>query len=144
MDSDYPVNFRFELNFMGEDAAFSEVTGISKEISVEEVVSGGENRYKYRLPIVSTSQNLILKRAVVPSGSAFIIWVMAVFENGFFLPIVTVPIMVSLLDHKGDISVMWLFHDCYPVKYSVSDLKSDGNEIAIESVELAYSHFNVI
>jgi hypothetical protein len=41
------------------------VTGISKERSLEEVVCGGENRFKYRLVGIATSQNLVLKRAKV-------------------------------------------------------------------------------
>jgi len=64
MASSYPVGFYFELSFRGEDAAFQEVSGMSKELSVEEVVCGGENRFKYRLPTVSSSQNLVLKRAL--------------------------------------------------------------------------------
>ncbi|MFZ0597999.1 MAG: phage tail protein, partial [Flavobacterium sp.] len=63
--TDYPVSFYFTLSFSGVDAAFKEVSGISKELSMEEIVCGGENRFKYRLPTVSNSQNLVLKRAIV-------------------------------------------------------------------------------
>ena len=61
MASDYPVSFYFTLPFAGVDAAFKEVSGISKELSIEEIVCGGENRFKYCLSTVLSSQNLILK-----------------------------------------------------------------------------------
>ncbi|MEZ4873956.1 MAG: phage tail protein [Flavobacteriaceae bacterium] len=65
LQSSYPVSFYFKLSFKGVDAAFQEVSGISKELGVEEVVCGGENRFKYRLPTTTSGQNLVLKRAVV-------------------------------------------------------------------------------
>ncbi|WP_422360461.1 phage tail protein [Reichenbachiella sp.] len=143
MASNYPVSFRFQLSFKGEDAAFQEVSGISKEMSVEEVVSGGENRFKYRLPTVSSTQNLVLKRAMVPKGSKLIKWVSDSVFAGLAKPIQTKDVLVSLLDEKGKTCVKWTFHKAYPVKYSVSDLKSDGNDLAIESIELAYTFFEL-
>ena len=74
MASDYPVRFYFTLSFPGVDATFKEVSDISKELSIEEIVCGGENRFKYRLPTVFSSQNLILKRAIVPIGSLLMYW----------------------------------------------------------------------
>lgn len=36
---------------------------------------------------------------------------------------------------------MWTFYNAYSVKYSVSDIKSQENELVIESIELAYTYF---
>lgn len=143
MASNYPVGFRFQLSFKGEDAAFQEVSGISKEMSVEEVAGGGENRFKYRLPTISSTQNLILKRAVVPEGSELITWVSNSIFDGLSLPIIPHDVSVSLLDEQGMATVMWTFHKAYPVKYAVSDLKSDSSDIVIETIELAYTYFEV-
>ncbi len=142
-NSTYPVSFYFELSFNGEDAAFQEVSGIAKELSVEEVVCGGENRFKYRLPTVSTSQNLILKRAVIPAGSKLNDWCSSCIDEGLVNKIVPHDVSVSLLDAEGTVSIMWTFHNAYPVKYSVSDLKSQENGLAIESIELAYTYFEI-
>ena len=43
----------------GSDVGFQEVSGLSAEIGVEEVVSGGENRFKYRLPGIQLSDELL-------------------------------------------------------------------------------------
>ena len=144
MDStNYPVGFYFQLSFTGGDAAFQEVSGISKELSVEEVTCGGENRFKYRLPTVSTSQNLVLKRAVVPSGSPLVNWCANSMDLGLTSSVLTHDVNVSLLDAAGQTTMMWTFYSAYPVKYSVSDFKSQESEIVIESIELAYTYFQI-
>ena len=139
----YPVSFYFQLSFPGVDAAFQEVSGISKELGIEEVVSGGENRFKWKLPTITTSQNLVLKRALVPVGSPLIAWASATMDTGLSLGIRTLPVMLSLLDISGMVYQMWVFHDAYPVKYSVSEFKSQESGIVIESMELAYSYFDI-
>ncbi len=143
VNKEYAVSFYFELSFKGEDAAFQEVTGISKEISVEEVVCGGENRFKYRLPTVASSQNLVLKRALIPDGSLLNDWCSSCIDDGLANKITTQDISLSLLDATGIVCVKWTFHNAYPIKYSVSDLKSQENGIVIESIELAYTYFTI-
>jgi phage tail-like protein len=143
MDSDYPVGFYFSLSFEGEDAAFKEVSGISKELGVEEVASGGENRFKYRLPTASSSKNLVLKRAIIPTGSKLITWCSDTLDGGLANAIKTQDVSVDLLDNGGKVLMKWTFHNAYPINYSVSDLKSQESEILIESIELAYTYFNI-
>ena len=139
----YPVSFYFELSFPGCDAAFQEVSGISKELQLEEVASGGENRFKYKLPTVATSQNLVLKRALVPIGSPLVAWCSACMDTGLAIGIQTMPVTLSLLDADGLVCMMWMFYGAYPVKYSISDLKSQESGIVIESIELAYTYFDI-
>lgn len=141
--SPYVVGFYFELSFVGEDAAFQEVSGISKELSLEEVVCGGENRFKYRLPTVATSQNLVLKRAIVPEESQLVNWCSSCIDQGLAVNIQPNDVMLSLLDAQGNVCMQWTFYNAFPVKYSVSDLKSQDNNIAIESIELAYTYFDI-
>ena len=141
--SKYPVSFYFKLSFKGEDAAFQEVTGISKELAIEEIVCGGENRFKYRLPTITSSQNLVLKRALIPGGSQLIDWCASCIDEGLAGTITTNNVSVSLLSKDGSVCAMWTFFNAYPVKYSASDLKSQDNSLVIESIELAYTYFEV-
>jgi phage tail-like protein len=78
----YAVSFYFVLLFKGEKIAFQEISGMAEEMSVEEVVCGGENRFKYKLPTVATGQNLVLKRALVPVASKLVNWRRAHEERG--------------------------------------------------------------
>jgi phage tail-like protein len=142
-NSAYPVGFYFKLSFMGEDAAFQEVSGISKELSTEDVVCGGENRFKYKLPGVATNQNLVLKRALVPVGSMLTAWCTGTIDQSLALTVQTFDVTVSLLAADGTVCAMWMFYSAYPVKYSVSDFKANENSIVIESIELAYTYFDI-
>ncbi len=143
MASDYPVGFYFQLSFKGVDAAFQEVSGITKELNMEKVVCGGENRFKYRLPTVVTSQNLVLKRALIPEGSELADWCASTMDDGLVAAVQTHDISVSLLDQDGYVSKMWTFYSAYPIKYTISDLKSQESEIVMESIEFAFTYFEI-
>ncbi|MFT3795830.1 phage tail protein [Flavobacterium sp.] len=142
--ADYPVSFFFQLSFPGGDAAFQEVSGLSKEMGVEEIICGGENRFKYRLPTIATSSNLVLKRALVPSGSALTSWCSDCIDTGLATSITTKQLMLSLFDWEGKLCMSWNFYGAYPVKYSISDLNSTESKIVIESIELAYTYFDIV
>ncbi len=144
--ANYPVGFYFELSFKGEDAAFQEVSGLSKEFQTEEVWGGGENRFKYRLPTVTTSQNLVLKRAIISSGSKLMNWCANTLDQGFAANIQPNNVTLNLLnlkDDKKNVLMKWTFHNAYPIKYNISEFKSTGNDVVVESIELAYTYFQI-
>lgn len=144
MDNPYLVGFYFNFVFPGgEDAAFQEVSGIGKEWNVEEVVCGGENRFKYRLPTVATFQNLVLKRGRVKKNSPLTEWCRKTLDEGLAVPIMPKNVTVNLLNQEGNTCLSWNFIRAYPVKWSTSDLKSLESEILIETVELAYQYFEI-
>lgn len=125
------------------DAAFQEVSGLSKELGTEDVVCGGENRFKYRLPTIATFQNLVLKRGVTTAESGLISWVKDTLDDGLVNAIQTKDIKVQLLDENGDVSMVWNFVSAYPVKWSASELKSQDSEVFIETLEFAYQYFDI-
>lgn len=140
---EYALGFYFEVTFNEEDSAFQEVSGITKETHIEEVTIGGENRFKYRLPTVVTSPNLVLKRALVPKTSKLINWCIYTLDKGLAYTINTKNVNVRLLNPGGIVAQQWLFHDTYPVKYAISDFKSDENKLVIETIELAFTYFEI-
>lgn len=144
---DFQTAFYFSLSVVGEpdgkDAAFQEVSGLSAEIGVEEVVSGGENRFKYRLPATTTYPNLVLKRGIAFAASPLIAWCQKTLSSGLSLPITSKNIMLNLLNEKGQTSMSWNFVNAYPLKWTISDLKSQESSILIETIELAYQYFKV-
>ncbi len=141
--NDYPVNFYFQIGYNNENIAFQEVSGISQEMAIEEIACGGENRFKYRLPIVASTRNLVLKSAVLPQNSTFNTWCLSTLSGGFTQSITTSTLLVNLLNPAQEVCLAWTFNDAYPVKYSVSDLNSQDGSIIIQSVELAYTFFEL-
>ena len=143
MINNYEVSFYFRLMVEGEECAFQEVSGISKELTIDDVVFGGENRFEYQLPRVSTKANLVLKRSLVPTGSLLLNWCNASVDSDLSAAIQTKSIVLSLVNSNGNVSVEWTFHNAYPIKYRISAFKSDEDSIVIENVEFAYTYFEV-
>lgn len=140
----YLASFYFSLQILGDssDAAFQEVSGLSKEMGVEDVVSGGGNFFKYRLPTGTTYQNLVLKRGVTSDTSPLLEWCRLTLEGGVSVPIQTRSLVLQLLNEEGQASITWNFINAYPVKLAIGDLKSQENSIAIETMEFAYQYFS--
>lgn len=143
-DNNLLTSFYFKVAISGmssSDAAFQEVSGLGKELGVEDVVCGGENRFKYRLPTTASYQNLVLKRGVTADTSALIGWVKDTLDGGLSTAIQTKDIKVQLLNESGQVSMQWTFVSAYPVKWSAANLKSQEGEVFIETLEFAYLYF---
>lgn len=125
------------------DVGFQEVSGLSAEMAVEEVVSGGENRFKYRLPGVTTYPNLVVKRGVASDASPLIKWCQLTLDSGLAKPLSVRDISLNLLNQHGESCMSWDFVRAYPIKWSISDLKSQESNILIETIEFAYQYFTV-
>jgi phage tail-like protein len=52
--------------------------------------------------------------------------------------IVRQTVVIKLLDETGAPTMTWTLTNAWPTKIQSTDLKADGNEVAIESIELAY------
>lgn len=139
-----PVSFYFEVTFQDitgspadVDTRFQEVTGFSAEITTEEIMEGGENRFSYRVPKRTKYGNLVLKRGVMVN-SGLIKWVEDAIDNFTFKP---ANVVVKLQNEAGKPLVSWDFYKVYPVKWSTGDLKAQENALLVETLELAYQYF---
>jgi phage tail-like protein len=140
-----PVSFYFTVNLIGlgtdGDSSFLEVQGLNAEREVLELKEGGENTYVHRLPQRAKYGNLILKRGVLLPNSGLATWCKGIMESNFDQPIAPNDITLSLLNASGSPLMSWHFTNAWPVKWTVSDMSAEKNEIAIETIELAYSNF---
>tara|TARA_Y100000782_G_scaffold115414_1_gene158054 strand:+ start:5794 stop:6243 length:450 start_codon:yes stop_codon:yes gene_type:complete len=142
-----PVSFYFSLSFSdtsgSSDASFKEVSGITMEMVVDDITEGGVNGYKHRVPTTVKYSNLVMKRGLIPKNSAVAQWCMDTLLGGLEETIETKNIVVNLLNEDGKPLQSWSFANAWPVKWAVSDLNSMNNEIAIETLEFAYSYFEI-
>ena len=141
-----PVGFHFRVEFTLDgvhdgDIRFQEVSGLSAELGVEEVVEGGENRFSHRLPTRAKYSNLILKRGLL-NDSRLIAWCTDAIENFVFEP---TTVNVTLLNENHEpVAESFSFVRAWPVKWAVSDFKAQENSIVVETLELAYNYFSRI
>ena len=137
-----PVAFHFkvEISLDGlheHDIRFQEVSGLSRELGVEQVVEGGENRFEHRLPAHGKFGNLVLKRGML-TDSGIIKWIENGIDNFEFKP---ADVLVSLLDEEHKPLMSWSFVAAWPVKWSLGAFDAKKNEVVVETLELAYRYF---
>jgi phage tail-like protein len=143
-----PLGCFFKLGINGlsttsQDYAFQEAVGLSAEIAFEEIAEGGENSFKYKLPTSKKYSNLVLKRGLVTKTSGLANWCAQTVDSDFTTKINTYDLMLMLMNAQGQVLFSWNFFSAWPVKWSVSDLKSAQSEVVIETLEFAYNSFKV-
>ena len=138
-----PRSFHFKVEFQDisgvktNDVKFQDVSGLNAELGVEDVKSGGENRFSHRLPTRAKYSNLVLKRGMLVD-SGLIKWFIDAVENFSFSP---ATVIVKLLDKDHQPLQTWSFIKVWPVKWNVSEFKATENAVVIETIELAYQYF---
>ena len=139
-----PPSFHFLVNFIDlqlvPDVMFQSVSGLDVQMETEPYREGGENRFIHQLPVRSNFTNLTLKRGLFVD-SKLINWCMDAFNN---LEIKPINLIVSLLNENHLPVMTWNIVNAYPVKWSVSELNAERNELAIESIELNYQYFTIL
>ena len=143
-----PVAFFFEVSIDGGqkyDSSFKEVSGIEIEMDVEEIIEGGNNNFKHRLPGRSRYRNLVLKRGLVKENTALHDWISATLlsEANLDEQIDKRKITINLNNPDGSQVMSWSFENAYPVKWSVSNFNSQENALVVETLEFAYRKFQV-
>lgn len=141
-----PVSFHFRVEFQGipglkqQDGFFQEVTGLSRELETEQVKSGGENRFTYKLPTRAQYPNLVLKRGLF-LDSGLLTWVNDAIYN---LDIKPATVLVTLLNDKHEPLQTYQCVNAWPQKWSVADFNAQESRIMVETMELFYQYFTII
>ena len=52
-------------------------------------------------------------------------------------------VTIQLLDESGSPTMTWTLANAWPIKITGSDMKSDANELAVETLELAHEGLTV-
>lgn len=132
----YPLpKFHFQVEWGGARIGFTEVTGLNVETQVIEYREGSSPEYhKLKMPGMQKFDNITLKRGLMQADNEFYKWWNTVALNTIERRNVT----ISLLNENHEPVFVWKIKNVWPVKVSGTDLKADGNEVAIESIELAH------
>jgi phage tail-like protein len=129
-------NFHVELDGISR-GAFHECSGFEATIDVIEHREGGDNLTPRKLPGMTKFNNITLKRGITADPELYK-WhrsaVDGVIErkNG----------SIVLLDRRGLEVMRWNFVRAWPTKWSGPPLTAEGNDVAIESLELAHEGFD--
>ena len=140
----YPLpKFHFLVKWdPGVRVGFTEVTGLDMQIEAIEYREGNSPEYsKIKMPGMRKFSNITLKRGTVAGDSDFYKWVQNINLDA---AVERRDLTISLLDETHAPVMSWKAKQAFPVKLAASDLKSDGNEVAIESIELAHEGLSLV
>ena len=132
------ANFNFVVDVgLGDDLGFSEVDLPSGEVEVIEYREGADRVSSARkLPGRATYPNVVLRRGVAGRTDLFDWWKSV--RDG---DLQRRNVSVTLLDEARKPVQRWLLRNAWPTKLSYSRLSGLGNEVAIETLELAHEGF---
>lgn len=150
--TDPVLNFRFvlELGFV-QVAGFSECTGLSLETKILEIKEGGRNSGPLKFPEIGSVGNITLKRGILSGSDADLLfkWHRDVMHGEFDQnenpnkrkaspdEDIDQRCAIILRNEAGEEVKRWKLFRAFPVKWTGPEMKAMGNEVAIETLELA-------
>jgi phage tail-like protein len=140
--ANYPMpKFHFSVEWApGTKIGFTEVTGLTMESDVIEYREGSSREFhKIKQPGLQKLSNITLKRGTFQGDKEFHEWMETISMNTVSRRDVT----IKLLNEKHEPVFTWQVLNAWPVKVQSSDLKADGNEVAIETMEIAHEGIKV-
>lgn len=132
VDPFFNFNFLVEIDGIAR-AAFQECTGFDSTIDVIEHREGGENTTLRKLPGLTKYANIQLKWGMTADRDLYD-WHRRVIagaierKNG----------SIVVLDRAGQEVARWNFMRAWPTKWDGPDFNAEGNDTAIELIELAH------
>lgn len=139
--AEYPIpKFHFQVEWGGSKIGFTEVSGLDITTEVIEYRDGASPEYsKVKMPGQRKFSNITLKRGTFKGDNEFYNWFNTVSLN----QIERRDLTVSLLNESHEPVVVWKVKNAWPTKITPTDLKADGNEVAIETLELAHEGLTI-
>ncbi|MBA2672248.1 phage tail protein [Ramlibacter sp.] len=137
----WPIpKFRFEVKWDSAVMSFQEVSGLDVEAQPIEYRSGDSATFStVKMPGIKKYSNVTMKKGVFKSDNKFWDWFNKIKMN----TIKRVPVTISLLDQDGKPTMVWTLTNAWPTKITGTDLKAEGNEVAVETIEIAHEGLTI-
>ena len=133
----WPIpKFHFSVDLgSGGKAQFHEVSGMNVESQIIEYRFGEDKTFtKSKMPGLKKFNNVTLKKGMFKNDTVFWDWINKINMN----TIERTEVKISLLDEGHNTLMLWTLRNAWPTKITFTDLKADGNEVAVETLELAH------
>jgi len=132
--------FFFQVKWGDQEMSFQEVSGLDVEAQPIEYRHGNSKEFStISMPGLKKSGNVTMKKGIFKSDNKFWDWFSQIKMN----TIKRLPVTISLLDEAGAPTMVWALANAWPTKITGTDLKSDGNEVAIETIEVAHEGLTI-
>ena len=139
--TDWPLpKFRFEVKWDSDVMSFQEVSGLDIEAQTIEYRHGDSPSFSsIKMPGLKKFGDITMKKGVMKSDNKFWDWFNQIKMN----TIKRIPVTISLLDEEGSPTMVWTLTNAYPSKIQGTDLKSTGNEVAVETIVIVHEGLTI-
>lgn len=132
--------FYFEVKWDSAVMSFEEISGLDVESQPIEYRHGDSPVHAtIKMPGLKKYGNVTMKKGVFKGDNKFWDWFNQIKMN----TIKRVPVTISLLDESGKPTMVWTLMNAWPTKITGTDLKAQGNEVAIETIEVAHEGLTI-
>jgi phage tail-like protein len=119
---------------------FQEVSGLDIEAEPLEYKHGSNPVFsEIAMPGIVKNNSITLKKGVFANDNSFWDWYTKIKMN----TIEQQNVVIKLLDEGGNPVMTWTLNNAWPAKISSTNLKSDSNEVAIDSIEIMHEGLTI-
>ncbi len=132
--------FHFQVKWDANVMSFQEVSGL--DIQSEEIKyrHGDSPEFSVvKMPGLKKVGNVTMKKGIFKGDNKFWDWFKEIKMN----TIKRLPVTISLLDEAGAPTMVWTLANAWPTKITGTDMKAEGNEVAIESIEIVHEGLTI-
>ena len=132
--------FYFQVKWDSQELVFQEVSGLDIESQAIEYRHDNSPQFStIKMPGIQKSGNITMKKGVFVKDNQFWDWFKQIKMN----TIKRLPLTISLLDETGKPTMVWKVANAWPSKITATDMQSDGNEVAIETLEITHEGITI-
>jgi phage tail-like protein len=119
---------------------FQEVSGLNIEAQPLLYRHGNSPVFsEINMPGIVKNSNVTMKKGVFANDNTFWDWYNKIKMN----TIERQNVVIKLLDEGGNPTMTWTLLNAWPTKISSTDLKSNANEVAVESIEIMHEGLTI-
>jgi phage tail-like protein len=141
-DNNWPLpKFYFMVDWGSTtNIPFQEVSGLDIEAQPISYRHGNSPVFsEINMPGIVKNSNVTMKKGVFVNDNSFWDWYNKIKMN----TIERQNVVIKLLDESGSPTMTWTLNNAWPTKISSTDLKSDANEVAVESIEIMHEGLTI-
>lgn len=132
--------FHFQVKWDDQELAFQEVSGLDVESQPIEYRAGNSKVFAVvKMPGLLKYGNITMKKGVFKSDNKLFDW----FKDVKMNIIKRKALTISLLDEEANPTMVWKIQNAFPTKITGTDLKAEGNEVAVETIEIAHEGLTI-
>lgn len=122
------------------EMSFQEVSGLQMEAEEIKYRAGNYKQASViKMPGLIKYGNVTMKKGVFKGDNSYWDWMSQVKFN----TIKRISVTISLLDEADGVIMVWTLANAWPIKVIATDLKAEGNEVAIETIEIAHEGLTI-